>query len=219
MSFLGDMLGFEGFQLKDWAKKLKANPEQLVIGAADPFGAKLWGGITGKDYEPFIDQMGGPYGGHAISAFGSNDGGVYGRAREAGIDTGPASIGHDAAHIVASIYGGAGLGKTAGGLFSGGPQAITPSQASVLNLPESAATLPEGTSAASGSWMNWFNQMPIAGQQPSQAPMAVDTREEERRRAAQAQAQARIGLGLLSRGLPLRGGAWGTGIGSTGGYP
>lgn len=115
----GDFFDFHKFQLGDWAKKIKKNPEQLLLGAADPFGAKVWGGVLGKKYEPMVDQMGGPYGGSPISAFGSGNGGVYGRAEAAGINTKPARFMEDAAHAVAGSYaGGYGLDKL-GGLFGG----------------------------------------------------------------------------------------------------
>ncbi len=120
MGFFDDLFKFEGFQIKDWWDKARDNPEQLFFGGADPLGAKILGGITGKEYEPFIDQMGGPYGGHTISAFGNNDGGVYGRAEKAGINTDAGAAGHDAAHVVASIFGGQGLQNAGQGLLGGG---------------------------------------------------------------------------------------------------
>jgi hypothetical protein len=121
MSGLGDIFNFEKFQLKDWWRKAKDNPEQLLIGAGTPIGAKAWSKVTGKDYEPFVDQMGGAYGGHAVSAFGQDDGGVYKRAREAGIDTKRGGQAHDLAHVVSAFYGGQGLmGLGGGGAPAGG---------------------------------------------------------------------------------------------------
>jgi hypothetical protein len=120
MSWLGDALGFEAFQIGDMWDKIKDNPEQLFLGAATPVGAEIWGGILGKDYEPMVDMMGGPYGGSAFSAFGNNEGGVYGRAEEAGIDTGGAKGIHDVAHVVSgAMAGGYGADKM-GGLFGTG---------------------------------------------------------------------------------------------------
>ncbi len=124
MGFFSDNLGFETFQLKDWADKFKKNPEQLFLGAGDPLSAKMWSKITGKNYEPFVDQMGGPYGGHTISAFGANDGGVYGRAEQAGINTKAAGGVHDAAHVVAALMaGGYGAGAMGGGGAAAGGSA------------------------------------------------------------------------------------------------
>lgn len=163
MSWFGDNFGFEAFQLKDWLSKAKKNPEQLLIGAGDPLSAKMWGGITGKKYEPFVDQMGGPYGGHFISAFGNNDGGVYGRARAAGINTGPAEDTHDAAHVIAAMFAGNyGAGQAGGLMGSGGSGGSAGSSASA--------------SPASGfDWQSMMQngQMPglMGGQQEQQPPM------------------------------------------------
>lgn len=122
MGFFSDNLGFETFQFKDWWNKAKDNPEQLLLGAGDPLSAKMWSKITGKNYEPFVDQMGGPYGGHTISAFGANDGGVYGRAEQAGINTKAAGGVHDGAHVLAAMLaGGYGMGAMGGGGAAAAP--------------------------------------------------------------------------------------------------
>lgn len=117
MSFFSDLLDFEKFQLGDWWDKIKDNPEQLLIGAGDPFSAGLWSGITGKDYEPFVNALGGPMGGDTL---GIGSGGVYDRAQAAGVDTGAATKMHDAAEVIASYYGGKGLLDLAGGIGGGG---------------------------------------------------------------------------------------------------
>lgn len=116
MSFVSDVLGFESFHLKDMWNKVRKDPERLLLGAVDPASSKLWSKVTGKDYEPIVDQMGGAYGGHTFSAFGAKDGGVYQRAREAGIDTKAGGGMHDAAHVISALFAGNGL---AGG-FGGG---------------------------------------------------------------------------------------------------
>jgi hypothetical protein len=129
MGTLSDILGFEKFNLKDMWRKIKDDPERLLIGAVDPASTKMWNKVLGKDYEPIVDQMGGAYGGHTISAFGNTDGGVYGRARDAGIDVDAGAGMHDIAHTVAAIYGGQGLANIGGaansnnlGVFSNGGQ-------------------------------------------------------------------------------------------------
>lgn len=120
MSFLGNVFDFESFNLKDMFKKVKKDPERLLIGAVDPWSTKLWNKVLDKDYEPLVDQMGGAYGGHTLSAFGNDDGGVYGRAREAGIDTKAGGYMHDAAHVLSAIFGGQGLmGSSFGGNLTG----------------------------------------------------------------------------------------------------
>jgi hypothetical protein len=81
----------------------------------------MWNGILGKKDEPLIDQMGGAYGGHYLSAFGQNEGGAYGRAREAGINTGPGESAQDAAHVIAALLAGNyGMGQLGGGGAQGG---------------------------------------------------------------------------------------------------
>jgi hypothetical protein len=104
VSTLGDLFGFEKFQLGSWWKKIKKHPEQLFLGAAEPVGAKLWGGITGKKIEPLVDEWGGP----TEQTFADAD--------AAGINTAPAHTGHDIAHTVAAIYAGKyGMDKLGGG--------------------------------------------------------------------------------------------------------
>ena len=116
MSFFGDVLGFEKFNAKDMFKKVVKNPLQLVTGV-DPLSTKAWNKVLGTHNEPIVDQMGGAYGGHVISAFGNKDGGVYGRAQDAGIDTKAGGQMHDGAHVIAALYGLSALG---GGQGNGG---------------------------------------------------------------------------------------------------
>lgn len=104
MSFLGDVFDFEKFNLKGMWEKIKDDPERLFLGAADPFGSELWGGILGKKYEPIINQMGGA----------SDD--TYDKAKAAGINTGPGKNMHDLASVIASIY----TGKWLGGMMPQG---------------------------------------------------------------------------------------------------
>lgn len=121
MGVLGDVLGFDAFALKDAWNGIRKSPERLLLGAADPWSTKLWNKALGKDWEPLVDQMGGPYGGHTLSAFGNNDGGVYARARAAGMDTGKAETAHDAAHVLSAFFGGQGLlGGLSGAPATGG---------------------------------------------------------------------------------------------------
>lgn len=119
MSFLGDALGFEKFHAGDLWDRIKKDPKRLVLGV-DPLSTKVWNKVLGKKDEPLVDQLGGAYGGHTISAFGNNDGGVYKRAREAGIDTGAGEKMQDFAHMLASIYGGNGLYGASGGSAGSG---------------------------------------------------------------------------------------------------
>lgn len=118
MSWGSDLLGFEKFNLSDIWKKIKKHPGQLLTGV-DPLSTKLWNGILHRKDEPLVDQMGGAYGGSMLSAFGNNDGGVYKRAREAGIDTGAGENMHDLAHVVSAVFGGQGLAGIGGGSAGG----------------------------------------------------------------------------------------------------
>lgn len=121
-NFLKDVLGFESFNAKDIWKKIKKDPERLALGALDPFSTRIWNqtGI-GKDWEPAVDQLGGAYGGSALT-IGDTGQGVYGRARAAGVPTEAGSQMHDIAHVIASIFGGGYGADKLGGLagFQGG---------------------------------------------------------------------------------------------------
>lgn len=110
MSFVRDVLGFERFALNDMLKTIRKDPERLLVGALDPFSTRIWNktGI-GKDWEPVVDQWGGPYSGNSL---GGGTGGVYGRAQAAGVPTGPGGQMHEAARTIAGIFaGGYGAGK------------------------------------------------------------------------------------------------------------
>lgn len=108
MSFWDDVksnFDFEKFQIEDWWEQIKEDPERIFIGAMDPFSSEMWGGITGKDYEPMINQWGGPTEER------------FGRAQAEGIDTGPAEGAHEFAQSVAQSYAlnyGAGQGASFG---------------------------------------------------------------------------------------------------------
>lgn len=94
---------FELFNAGHMAKQAIKNPDQLLVGAADPFGAKLWSGITGKDYEPIVNEWG-----------GASDG-AYKAAEAKGINTGAAKGAHQVAQAIAGIFAGGALGGAMGG--------------------------------------------------------------------------------------------------------
>ena len=108
MSWLSDVWDFEKFQLKQWKNQIKENPEQLLIGAADPFGAELWSGITGKDYTPMVNEFGGP----------TED--TFTKAQEGGHYNDVSRNSHDAAKMVAAMYAGNGIANIGGGSAAGG---------------------------------------------------------------------------------------------------
>jgi hypothetical protein len=138
MSWLGDLLKFEGFNAKHMLGKIKDNPEQLLLGAADPFGAKLWGGILGKEYTPIVNQWGGA----------SDD--TYTAAQQAGIDTGPGRTGHNIAQAIAAMYAGNYGANQLGGLFGGGAQAGAQTSAPLGGQATSSTFIPGQDSAMSG---------------------------------------------------------------------
>lgn len=112
---LSDLFNFELFNLKDIGKGLGKHPLQKLLFGIDPLGTKIGNTITGHEDEPLVDQMGGAYGGRVIS-FGpkGHEGGVYGRAKEAGIDTSSGAGAQDLAHLIAAYY------ATSGGFGGGG---------------------------------------------------------------------------------------------------
>jgi hypothetical protein len=110
MGGLRDIAKFEKFNFKDMAKKIKDDPERLFIGAGDEVGSKFWGKVTGKDYEPIVNQWG-----------GASDG-AYQRAEQSGINTKAGRRAHDVAEAIAAYYvlnGGSGGGSPEAGGASG----------------------------------------------------------------------------------------------------
>lgn len=103
MGTLNNIFGFEKSKLGNMWGKVKDNPEQLLLGAGDPFSAKMWGGITGKDYEPLVDQWGGAT---------EDD---YAKAEAEGINTRDGRAMHGIAQAIAGMY----AGKWANGRFGG----------------------------------------------------------------------------------------------------
>lgn len=122
MSWLGDVVKFENFNLGNQWDKLKQNPERAFTGAMDEGSTKVWNKafdwtapITGihKNYEPMTDYFGGA----------SKD--SYTKAQDAGINTGPGASMHNLAKAVTAYYAGGyganqlGAGSSAGGTTGG----------------------------------------------------------------------------------------------------
>lgn len=105
-------------------KGIEDDPERLFLGAADPFSSKMWGGITGKEYDPLISQMGGATS-DQIEAMG-----------EKGLNTKAIGNAYKIADTVAGILGGY-YGGQAAGLWGGNNMApvqeITVGQGSTMN--------------------------------------------------------------------------------------
>lgn len=117
MSDLGDLTNFMKFNFKDSWAKLKKNPERIFLGAIDPASSWAWGKITGKKYEPVINQLGSPQGGGGLGL--SKNGGEYQKAEDAGIRVKPAKNFFTIGDTIAGFEGGSALG----GLLGGGSSA------------------------------------------------------------------------------------------------
>jgi hypothetical protein len=122
MGWLSDNLDFEKFHLSDMWDRLKDDPKRLLLGV-DPFSTSIWNTALGRDDDPIMNQLGGPMGGDYL---GIGSGGVYDRAQEAGVNTGPAMQMHDLAETVAAFYGAGGaarglgnIGGSGGGIVAG----------------------------------------------------------------------------------------------------
>jgi hypothetical protein len=133
VSDLKDILGFEGFNLKEMWRKIKQDPERIFIGAGDPASSKMWGKVLGKDYEPVVDQWGGA----------SSD--TYDKAEAAGIDTKAGKNMHKIARVISAVYaGGAGANALGGGAGAAGG-------AGVGGVAEGAAGAASAGGAAGGA--------------------------------------------------------------------
>lgn len=110
---LKDVFNFEQFHLGDLWDRIKEDPKRLLLGV-DPLSTKVWNGVLNRDDKPLVDQLGGPYGGHTISAFDNKDGEVYQRAKDAGINTEDPGQLHDIAHVIAGKYGLQGIAGSMG---------------------------------------------------------------------------------------------------------
>lgn len=107
MSFLGNVIGFEGFHGKRLGQELMKDPSRLLTGV-DPASTGLWNTVLGTHNHALVDQMGG--------ATGKD----YQAARAAGIDTTAGQDVQDLAHVVAAAYATAGLAGAAGGMGGAG---------------------------------------------------------------------------------------------------
>ena len=114
MGGLSSVFDFELFNLKDMLKKIGDEPLSALVGGLTPIGAELWKGlgVLDKDFDPPVNILGGPKGGDTL---GIGSGGVFDRAQAEGIDTSLSQKSHDAAEVVASLYGIAGLSGAGGG--------------------------------------------------------------------------------------------------------
>ena len=100
-SHIGDLLS-------SWGKSPGKTLEQFALGAQDPLGAKLWGGITGQKFTPSVGQMG-----------GETDA-QFAQSRKEGVDTGLSQTLGQVANVVAAIWGGSEAAGALGGAAGSG---------------------------------------------------------------------------------------------------
>lgn len=151
MGLLSDMHDFESVNFKDIYDKLRRDPERAFIGAVDPFSSWMWGEITGKEYEPLVNQFGGPYGGGKLGT--DNYGGVYEKAENKGVNTYPSAASHDVAELISMIYGGQGAASGLGSAFGGGTSTAAGS-GTALSGGDAAAMEAASASSAMGGTVN-----------------------------------------------------------------
>lgn len=149
MSTVKDVLSNEVSHIGNLGHQIIDNPwkslVQFGLGGADPFGAKLWSGVTGTKLTPLVGQMG-----------GETDA-QYAQSRAGGVNTGPSQfLGHvaDAVAAVWGAYGASGaLGGAAGaagdGAAAGG--STLPADVSVGTTGAGGATAGAGASSGAGS--------------------------------------------------------------------
>jgi hypothetical protein len=184
MSWLGDVVKFENFNLGNQWGKLKKNPERAFIGAMDEAGTKVWNKafdwtapVTGihRNYEPMTDYFGGA----------SKD--SYTKAQEQGINTKPGATMHNIAKAITAAYAGGygasqlGAGAGAGGAIdstavagggSGGGGAFVPSAGSGANFGIDAGAS-YGLSGGSGAGADVYGGWSPSGSSPSGSPSTL----------------------------------------------
>lgn len=111
-SAIGDIFSNEsshiGDMLHSWEKSPGKTLEQFALGAQDPLGAKLWGGITGQKFTPSVGQMGG------------ETNAQFQQSKAEGVHTGTSQTLGQIANVVAAVWGGAEAGGALGGAAGGG---------------------------------------------------------------------------------------------------
>ena len=151
MSFFGDVLSFENFKLGNMWDKIKKQPERLLIGGENPLSAKVAEAVTGKKYEPLVDEWGGAT---------KDD---YRKAEAAGINTGAGKTMHGLAKTIAGLYaGGYGMKQMpssggSGGLldFSGTQQAAPITDLSTPASSQALQGMNTGAAAGKGGLMGY----------------------------------------------------------------
>lgn len=109
---IGDIFSNESSHISDMLGAFAKSPgktlAQFALGAEDPLGAKIWGGVTGENFTPAVGQLG-----------GETDA-QYAQSRKEGVDTGTSQTLGQIANVVAAVWGGSEAGSALGGLAGGG---------------------------------------------------------------------------------------------------
>lgn len=156
MSFGGNVFKFENFKLGNMWDKIKKQPERLLIGGENPLSAKVAEAVTGKKYEPLVDEWGGAT---------KDD---YQKAEAKGINTKSGKKMHDLARVIAAVY----AANWAKGAMNGAEGASGAAEGSATGA-ESGG---EASSAFSPKWNGQAGQIMSQmganmGQQQPQAPL------------------------------------------------
>lgn len=180
-SWLSSLWDFDKFNFGKMWDSLEDDPWRLLAGAQGPLEVKIYNELFDKDWEPWHNVLGGPYGSGFL---GLGSGGIYDEYIEEGgpesqrderiLNKQRAVKGHDVAEVIVSLFGigalaglggggagaGAGAGGGAGGAGAGGGSVTT------YALPEAgslgggqylnAAGEPIGGAAGGGFW-DWGN--------------------------------------------------------------
>lgn len=125
-----NIVDFEKDHVKGMWDHFRSNPLGSLV-AGTPFSTKVWNKVLNKDWDPQVNQMGGP----------SDE--SYKHAEERGIDTGDARGSHQVAGAIAAIIGGGALGAAGG----------TAGTAAGIGS-EAGSALATGAAAGANAWAN-----------------------------------------------------------------
>lgn len=157
-----DVVGFEKSHLDNMVDKVKADPERLVVGAADPFSSKVWGKVLNKDYTPIVDQ------------FGGAPADSYQKAANEGVDIRAGAAAHTVARTIASAYALQYASGGAGPTGESGTATTTFRSATAMKaLTGAASTYSALTPSSEAPGYGWGDWLPAPVTDVSPAPIAA----------------------------------------------
>lgn len=148
MSWIGDLLGNEVSHVGDLFHNFSGkNAEQLLLGAADPLSAKLWGGITGQKFTPMVGQLGG------------ETQAQYDESAKQGVNVGPAETMGAIANTIAGAEAGGyfGGGSSLGSLFTQGSNALSGTSSGSSSASSSSGNSAQMAAAQPDYFQSLFN--------------------------------------------------------------